>query len=98
MSKCTEYQKSVNLIQVNLYWQFLLNKYYFTFDIKNLIGAAQGSLPILDACSNSPCYDNVTCYPDINSVDGFFCGECPLGMTGDGQACFDLDEVLLFLL
>ena len=66
--------------------------------LKNLIGAAQGSLPILDACSKSPCYDNVTCYPDINSVDGFFCGECPLGMTGDGQGCFDLDEVLLFLL
>lgn len=71
-------------------------KYYFTFDIKKLIGAAQDSLPILDSCSNSPCYDNVTCYLDINSVDGFACGECPLGTTGDGQSCIDLDEVLLF--
>ncbi|XP_023282731.1 von Willebrand factor D and EGF domain-containing protein-like [Seriola lalandi dorsalis] len=35
-------------------------------------------------CADLPCFPGVQCEP---TVDGFSCGRCPVGYTGDGRAC-----------
>ncbi|XP_061422205.1 mucin-like protein [Lethenteron reissneri] len=45
-----------------------------------------------DACWNSPCFSRVTCTdlpaPSLN----FTCGPCPVGYSGNGRSCLDIDE------
>ncbi|XP_033728931.1 uncharacterized protein LOC117318039 [Pecten maximus] len=38
----------------------------------------------VSACRSNPCYQGVTC-SDVG--DGFRCGQCPVGMTGNGITC-----------
>ncbi|EDV26971.1 uncharacterized protein TRIADDRAFT_54443 [Trichoplax adhaerens] len=45
-----------------------------------------------DACSDQPCFDNVTCIDNIVPLSGYQCGDCPSGYTGDGLKCHDYDE------
>ncbi|KAL9953601.1 hypothetical protein ACROYT_G041044 [Oculina patagonica] len=50
----------------------------------------------LDACEENfqPCYPGVECIdlkPPANE-SGFECGSCPVGLTGNGVECTDLDE------
>lgn len=41
----------------------------------------------IDGCSPPPCFESVLCV-DIPAPDeGFTCGACPDGMTGNGQTC-----------
>ena len=35
-------------------------------------------------CAADPCYPGVECTP---TPTGYVCGECPAGMTGDGELC-----------
>ncbi|KAM6945369.1 von Willebrand factor D and EGF domain-containing protein [Aplochiton taeniatus] len=37
------------------------------------------------SCAERPCFPGVPCEPTPDG--GFHCGRCPLGYTGDGQAC-----------
>nr|XP_032817930.1 mucin-4-like isoform X2 [Petromyzon marinus] len=45
-----------------------------------------------DACGESPCFTGVTCTdlpaPSLN----FTCGPCPVGYSGNGRSCLDVDE------
>ncbi|XP_078725599.1 uncharacterized protein LOC144942674 [Lampetra fluviatilis] len=45
-----------------------------------------------DACVKSPCFSGVTCTdlpaPSLN----FTCGPCPVGYSGNGRSCLDIDE------
>ncbi len=36
-------------------------------------------------CADRPCFPGVLCEPTTDG--GFRCGRCPVGYTGDGQAC-----------
>lgn len=36
-------------------------------------------------CADRPCFPGVHCEPHVDG--GFRCGRCPVGYTGDGQAC-----------
>ncbi|XP_054480085.1 von Willebrand factor D and EGF domain-containing protein [Anoplopoma fimbria] len=36
-------------------------------------------------CADRPCFPGVPCEPSID--EGFHCGRCPVGYTGDGRAC-----------
>ncbi|XP_067939805.1 mucin-like protein [Watersipora subatra] len=50
----------------------------------------------LDACElvASPCYPSVLCVdlPPPADHEGYTCGDCPAGYTGDGKTCTDVDE------
>ncbi|PNJ49705.1 THBS4 isoform 4 [Pongo abelii] len=41
-------------------------------------------------CDSNPCFRGVQC---TDSRDGFQCGPCPEGYTGNGITCIDVDEV-----
>lgn len=43
-------------------------------------------------CDSSPCFRGVRC---TDTRDGFQCGPCPDGYTGNGITCSDVDEVML---
>lgn len=47
-------------------------------------------VPVVQTCSSNPCFQGVQCYDD--PVNGFQCGSCPTGFTGDGIRCEDIDE------
>ncbi|XP_049426100.1 von Willebrand factor D and EGF domain-containing protein isoform X1 [Epinephelus fuscoguttatus] len=36
-------------------------------------------------CADRPCFPGVPCEPTVD--EGFRCGRCPVGYTGDGRAC-----------
>lgn len=36
-------------------------------------------------CADRPCFPGVLCEPGVD--EGFRCGRCPVGYTGDGRAC-----------
>ncbi|XP_067939788.1 mucin-like protein [Watersipora subatra] len=50
----------------------------------------------MDACElvASPCYPSVLCVdlPPPADHEGYACGDCPAGYTGDGKTCTDIDE------
>ncbi|KAI0239341.1 Mucin-like protein [Lamellibrachia satsuma] len=53
----------------------------------------------IDGCADQPCFSGVLCTdvaaPDLSShPDGFLCGTCPIGLSGDGSSCIDKDECL----
>ena len=50
-------------------------------------------LKVQDFCRFKPCFPGVPCFNDPATQLGFECGECPLGMLGDGVNCTDVDEV-----
>ena len=46
----------------------------------------------IDGCADQPCFSGVLCTdvaaPDLSShPDGFLCGTCPVGLSGDGSSC-----------
>lgn len=47
---------------------------------------------VQDFCRFKPCFPGVPCFNDPATEQGFECGECPLGMLGDGINCTDVDE------
>ena len=65
----------------------MLLDYYFYFSVLCL------SLKVQDFCRFKPCFPGVPCFNDPATQLGFECGECPLGMLGDGVNCTDVDEV-----
>ncbi|XP_061422348.1 mucin-like protein [Lethenteron reissneri] len=50
-----------------------------------------------NACVDSPCHPGVNCTDDPAPSLGFSCGPCPVGLTGNGSKCFDVDECVLQL-
>ncbi|XP_048584178.1 cartilage oligomeric matrix protein-like isoform X2 [Nematostella vectensis] len=49
---------------------------------------------VRDFCRLKPCYPGVPCINDPTSDQGFECGDCPLGMEGNGINCTDIDECI----
>ncbi|XP_078725679.1 mucin-4 [Lampetra fluviatilis] len=47
-----------------------------------------------NACVDSPCHPGVNCTDDRAPSLGFSCGPCPVGLTGNGSKCYDVDECL----
>uniref|UniRef100_H3B8Y7 Mucin 4, cell surface associated n=1 Tax=Latimeria chalumnae TaxID=7897 RepID=H3B8Y7_LATCH len=45
-----------------------------------------------DACQDNPCFLNNTCEDRKAPEEGFSCGACPDGLSGNGRECFDIDE------
>ncbi|XP_039274396.2 thrombospondin-4-like isoform X2 [Styela clava] len=45
--------------------------------------------PVIRKCSSNPCDSQVECE---DTEDGFTCGRCPSGFTGNGIHCDDIDE------
>ncbi|XP_030071921.1 uncharacterized protein LOC115478588 isoform X2 [Microcaecilia unicolor] len=45
-----------------------------------------------DACVENNCYDNSTCQDNPAPKEGFTCGSCPEGLTGNGIKCSGIDE------
>uniref|UniRef100_A0A914WPV4 Cubilin n=1 Tax=Plectus sambesii TaxID=2011161 RepID=A0A914WPV4_9BILA len=43
----------------------------------------------VDECESNPCYPGAAC---INLPGSFKCSNCPVGLTGNGQMCVDIDE------
>lgn len=46
--------------------------------------------PPVRRCDSNPCFRGVRC---TDTRDGFQCGPCPEGYTGNGVTCSDVDEV-----
>ena len=42
-------------------------------------------------CETSPCFEGVACVDAPDTVAGYTCGPCPVGMDGDGASCTDTD-------
>eukprot|EP00057_Strongylocentrotus_purpuratus_P007665 XP_011662139.1 PREDICTED: mucin-like protein [Strongylocentrotus purpuratus] len=46
-----------------------------------------------DACAGSPCYEAVLCMDKPAGVTPEFqCGDCPPGLQGNGETCYDVNE------
>uniref|UniRef100_H2ZSP4 Uncharacterized protein n=1 Tax=Latimeria chalumnae TaxID=7897 RepID=H2ZSP4_LATCH len=47
----------------------------------------------LDACQDNPCFRNDSCKDYKAPEEGYSCGPCPEGLSGDGKICtVDIDE------
>uniref|UniRef100_H2ZSP3 Uncharacterized protein n=1 Tax=Latimeria chalumnae TaxID=7897 RepID=H2ZSP3_LATCH len=46
----------------------------------------------LDACQDNPCFRNDSCKDYKAPEEGYSCGPCPEGLSGDGKICTDIDE------
>ncbi|XP_067824685.1 thrombospondin-4-like isoform X1 [Heptranchias perlo] len=57
------------------------------------IQSERKQLPItvypFERCVPNPCFPGVLC---TETADGFHCGACPSGFTGNGTRCIDVDE------
>lgn len=62
--------------------------------LRNLVQNCQ-MCRVQDFCRFKPCFPGVPCFNDPATMQGFECGECPLGMVGDGINCTDIDECTL---
>lgn len=51
---------------------------------------ATPSTPPVRRCDSNSCFRGVRC---TDTRDGFQCGPCPEGYTGNGITCSDIDEV-----
>ena len=51
---------------------------------------AASPTPPVRRCDSNPCFHGVRC---TDTRDGFQCGPCPEGYTGNGIVCSDVDEV-----
>ncbi|XP_053213437.1 cartilage oligomeric matrix protein-like [Panonychus citri] len=47
------------------------------------------------SCKDNPCFPEVNCIDLPESSQGFTCGSCPPGFTGNGLNCQDIDECSL---
>ncbi|KAL7992964.1 hypothetical protein Chor_017220 [Crotalus horridus] len=47
------------------------------------------NVTLFNYCSPNPCFPGVTCTTTLTS---FHCGSCPLGYTGNGTHCTDINE------
>ena len=45
-------------------------------------------------CALKPCYPDTPCTDTPETTPGYKCGDCPIGLEGNGINCTDLDEVL----
>jgi len=63
-------------------------KYY------GLILGLGGTEVVKPKCTPGVCFRDEMC---IETDDGVECGPCPVGYTGDGYSCDDVDEVCLFI-
>lgn len=50
--------------------------------------------PLRPKCEANTCFRGVRC---TDTTDGFQCGPCPEGFTGNGVICTDIDEVKCYL-
>ncbi|XP_077988515.1 cartilage oligomeric matrix protein-like [Glandiceps talaboti] len=57
----------------------------------NDLSSATTAAP-LPTCNDRPCYPGVSC---SDTEEGAVCEACPIGMTGDGVKCDDMDECAL---
>lgn len=55
---------------------------------------ATSPTPPVRRCDSSSCFRGVRC---MDTRDGFQCGPCPEGYTGNGITCSDIDEVKIQL-
>ncbi|XP_028411214.1 cartilage oligomeric matrix protein-like [Dendronephthya gigantea] len=44
------------------------------------------------SCNLRPCYPGVLCIDTPDHTPGYRCGNCPMGLEGDGVNCTELDE------
>ncbi|XP_068719986.1 von Willebrand factor D and EGF domain-containing protein-like [Montipora capricornis] len=44
---------------------------------------------VMTTCTEDSCFSNVTCFKSGQTIA---CGPCPLGFTGDGKNCQDIDD------
>lgn len=51
-------------------------------------------IPPVRRCDSNSCFRGVRC---MDTRDGFQCGPCPDGYTGNGVTCSDIDEVTVHL-
>lgn len=49
-----------------------------------------------NACSNFPCYGDITCTDHTAPSAGYTCGPCPSGLTGDGQKCYGWETIKIY--
>ncbi|XP_072266268.1 uncharacterized protein [Pyxicephalus adspersus] len=48
-----------------------------------------------NACEVNNCFDNNTCKDHKAPEEGYDCGPCPFGLTGNGVTCTDINECYL---
>lgn len=80
---------------MDFYWSCFLGPLSFQSPTPNtLVPIAPPAPPTRPTrhCDSSPCFRGVRC---TDTRDGFQCGPCPDGYTGNGITCSDVDEVML---
>ena len=68
---------------------------------------SKGTCDHCQTCSagQCPCVEQKPCFPGVecrnilydNGTSTFQCGQCPVGFTGDGYNCTDINEVIIIL-
>ncbi|KAK5891305.1 hypothetical protein CgunFtcFv8_018576 [Champsocephalus gunnari] len=48
------------------------------------LGVRTTASKLMTTCADRPCFPGVQCQP---TEEGFHCGRCPVGYTGDGRSC-----------